>query len=127
MLLYHLLDVPNQPMRSVRCQQVECDEEAAKTKLCAKHRSACEHVWREDLQEGEQVHALVLCLLKQRLQSHSNSAAIEKPNRVDRKDAHMDPAIVAFEGTQGSEVAMLRCNHPGHCCDRLKEDEAKGD
>ena len=73
--------------------------------LKASHRRAPTRRGEARLQEGEQVHALVLRLLEERVY----------------------PPIVAAEVAKRTEVAVLGGDHARDGGDRLEEDEAEGD
>ena len=70
--------------------------------LSSSNQYSVKDSWVSEPQEEEQVHSLVLCLLKQM----------------------MNPAVVALQCSQTSQVPLHTGNHSWHACNRLQEDYA---
>jgi hypothetical protein len=78
------------------CNEVEVEEHP----LCPQHSCPEQWSWLLELHEGEQVHALILSLLKQ----------------------GVDPTLVTTHQAQGVKVAQHAGNHAWHTGHGLKEE-----
>mmetsp|Transcript_16550 Transcript_16550/g.49345 ORF Transcript_16550/g.49345 Transcript_16550/m.49345 type:complete len:212 (+) Transcript_16550:4545-5180(+) len=95
-----LLQVADNRMAELGCDKVGHKEHVEVQPLCQQHRRAELPVWLAQLQERQQVHALVLRLLQER----------------------RDPALVRHHDAQRAQVAQHAAHHAWHAGDRLQED-----
>ena len=91
--------------KSVACrwsEQVGQEIAIEEDTLSSRNQYSVEDSWVSEPQEEEQVHSLVLCLLEQM----------------------MNPAVVALQCSQTSQVPLHPGNHSWHASNRLQEDYA---
>ena len=89
-------------MRGARRDEVEQKKKVKNTALRDEHHARSNQVGLRDLDEGHQVHALVLGLVHQR----------------------PDPALVVAHAAQAVQVDQRRADHAGHRGDGLQHDRA---
>ena len=96
------LEVAHQPVRGARGDDVQQQEESEEQCLRGQHQHAFEPARTRDLNEGHQVHALVLGLVHQ----------------------GADPAFVIAHPAQAAQVDQRRADHARHRGDSLQHDRS---
>ena len=94
-----LLEVADEAVRELGGDEVADEVGVEEDALRGEHEGALPPPWLHHLQEGHQVHPLVLGLLQQRA----------------------DPAAALLEAAEGAQVEQHAAHHPGHPGHRLQQ------
>lgn len=97
-----LLEIPYKAVRHACREEIDRKIEAVENNLNHGNNEALECCGAGKVDEDHEVHALVLCFVEE----------------------CFDPAVIAFDMTQGSEMLKETANHPRYCRNGFQYDRA---